>query len=216
MTKEECLSRITETGVVAVVRAESSEQALHITEACRLGGIDIIEITMTVPGALEVMQKLANTYQRGEVILGAGTVLDSETARACLLAGAEFIISPSFNSEVVRLANRYRKLVMPGAMTITEIITVMESGADIVKLFPGSAFGPAYVKAIKGPLPQAQVIPTGGVSLDNVQEWIRNGCLAVGVGSELTGGAKTGNYELIASTAKQFVEKVKLAKSQLL
>lgn len=216
MTKEDCLSRITETGVVAVVRAESSEQALHITEACRLGGIDIIEITMTVPGALEVVQKLANTYQRGEVILGAGTVLDSETARACLLAGAEFIISPSFNSEVVRLANRYRKLVMPGAMTITEIITVMESGADIVKLFPGSAFGPAYVKAIKGPLPQAQVIPTGGVSLDNVQEWIRNGCLAVGVGSELTGGAKTGNYELITSTAKQFVEKVKLAKSQLL
>lgn len=216
MTKEECLSRITETGVVAVVRAESSEQALRITEACRLGGIDIIEITMTVPGALEVMQKLANTYYRGEVILGAGTVLDSETARACLLAGAEFIISPSFNSEVVRLANRYRKLVMPGAMTITEIITVMESGADIVKLFPGSAFGPAYVKAIKGPLPQAQVIPTGGVSLDNVQEWIRNGCLAVGVGSELTGGAKTGNYEQITSTAKQFVEKVKLAKSQRL
>ncbi|WP_088225926.1 bifunctional 2-keto-4-hydroxyglutarate aldolase/2-keto-3-deoxy-6-phosphogluconate aldolase [Desulfosporosinus sp. FKB] len=215
MTKEESLQRVINTGIVAVVRAENAEQAIRITEACRAGGIDIIEITMTVPGALAAIQELANTYRQGEIVLGAGTVLDSETARVCLLAGAEFIVSPSFNPEVVRLANRYRKLVMPGAQTITEMVTVMESGADVVKLFPGNAYGPAYVKAVKGPLPQVQIIPTGGVSLDNVGEWIKNGCLAVGVGSELTAGAKTGNYDLITSTARQFVEAISSARKRV-
>ncbi len=212
MTKEECIKRIVETGVVAVVRAESAEQAIRITEACRSGGIDIIEITMTVPGALNVIQELSQTYSQGEIVLGAGTVLDSETARVCLLAGAEFIVSPSFNGEVVRLANRYRKLVMPGAQTITEMVAVLESGADIVKLFPGNTYGPAYVKSVKGPLPQVQIVPTGGVNLDNVGEWIRNGCLAVGVGSELTAGAKTEDYGLITTTARRFIEAVQVAR----
>lgn len=213
MTKEESIARIAQTGIIAVVRAESAQQAIRITEACLLGGVDIIEITMTVPGAVNVIQELANTYKREEILLGAGTVLDSETARTCLLAGADFIVSPAFNSEVVRLAHRYRKLIMPGAMTITEIITALESGADIIKLFPGSVFGPKYVKAVKGPLPQVQIIPTGGVSLDNVGEWIRNGCLAVGVGSELTGQAQKGDYEFVTSVARQFIEKIKAARS---
>lgn len=212
MTKEESLQRIVATGIVAVVRAESAEQAIRITEACLAGGIDIIEITMTVPGALTVIEELVKTYTQGEIVLGAGTVLDSETARACLLAGSEFLVSPSFNAEVVRLANRYRILVMPGAQTITEIVAVLESGADVVKLFPGNAYGPAYVKSVKGPLPQVQIIPTGGVNLDNVGEWIRNGCLAVGVGSELTAGAKTGDYERITTTAQRFVEAIRMAR----
>ncbi|MDA8441404.1 MAG: bifunctional 2-keto-4-hydroxyglutarate aldolase/2-keto-3-deoxy-6-phosphogluconate aldolase, partial [Peptococcaceae bacterium] len=131
MTKEECLQRIAATGIVAVVRAESPEQAMQITEAVRQGGVDIIEITMTVPGALDVIKQLAQVYASGEVIIGAGTVLDSETARAALLAGAEFIVSPGFNPQTIKLCNRYRKLSMPGAMTITEILTVLESGADV-------------------------------------------------------------------------------------
>ena len=212
MTKEECLQRITRTGIIAVVRAESPEQALQITEAVRQGRVDIIEITLTVPGALNVIEKLAATYSKGEVLIGAGTVLDSETARAALLAGAEFIVSPGFNLETVKLCNRYRKLCMPGATTVTEIIMVMESGADVVKLFPGSLVGPDYVKAVKGPLPHVQIVPTGGVSLDNVDKWIKNGCIAVGVGGELTAGAKKGDFALVTATARQFVEKVKAAR----
>lgn len=212
MTKEECLKRINDTGIVAVVRAESPEQTLKITEAVRQGGVDIIEITMTVPGALDVIHRLTSAYSNSEVLIGAGTVLDSETARAALLAGAEFIVSPSLNLETVKLCNRYRKLCMPGAMTITEIVTVMESGADVVKLFPGSAVEPAYVKAIKGPLPHVQIIPTGGVSLDNVDQWIKNGCIAVGVGSELTAGAQKGDYTLVTTTAQQFVARIKAAR----
>lgn len=212
MTKEECLKRINDTGIVAVVRAESPEQTLKITEAVRQGGVDIIEITMTVPGALDVIHRLTSAYSNREVLIGAGTVLDSETARAALLAGAEFIVSPSLNLETVKLCNRYRKLCMPGAMTITEIVTVMESGADVVKLFPGSAVEPAYVKAIKGPLPHVQIIPTGGVSLDNVDQWIKNGCIAVGVGSELTAGAQKGDYTLVTTTAQQFVARIKAAR----
>lgn len=212
MTKEECLKRINDTGIVAVVRAESPEQTLKITEAVRQGGVDIIEITMTVPGALDVIHRLTSAYSNSEVLIGAGTVLDSETARAALLAGAEFIVSPSLNLETVKLCNRYRKLCMPGAMTITEIVTVMESGADVVKLFPGSAVEPAYVKAIKGPLPHVQIIPTGGVSLDNVDQWIKNGCIAVGVGSELTAGAQKGDYTLLTTTAQQFVARIKAAR----
>ncbi len=215
MTKEECLQRIATTGVIAVVRAESPEQALQIAEAVRQGGVDVIEITMTVPSALAVIQKLAETYAKGEVLFGAGTVLDSETAREAMLAGAVFIVSPGFNQETVKLCNRYRILCMPGATTVTEIVTVMEAGADVVKLFPGSLLGPDYVKAVRGPLPQVQLIPTGGVSLDNVEQWIRSGCLAVGVGGELTSGAKKGDFALVTTTARKFVDKVKAARREI-
>lgn len=206
------LQRIIETGIVAVLRAESSQQALKIAEAVRCGGIDLIEITLTVPGALDVIKDLKDSYPDGQILIGAGTVLDSETARLAILAGAEFVVSPIFNREMIRLCNRYQKICMPGCMSITEMVEAMEAGADVIKLFPGSAFGPSIIKAIKGPLPQAPILPTGGVSLDNVDQWIKNGCIAVGVGGELTRGAKEGNYALIEETARQFVEKIKLAR----
>ncbi len=206
------LQRMMDTGIVAVLRAESSEQALKIAEAVRSGGIDLIEITLTVPGAIEVIKDLKESYPGGQILIGAGTVLDSETARLAILAGAEFIVSPILNFEMIRLCNRYQKICMPGCMSITEMVEAMEAGADVIKLFPGSAFGPSIIKAIKGPLPQAPILPTGGVSLDNVDQWIKNGCIAVGVGGELTRGGKKGNYAPVEETARQFIEKIKEAR----
>ncbi|MGB9839379.1 bifunctional 2-keto-4-hydroxyglutarate aldolase/2-keto-3-deoxy-6-phosphogluconate aldolase [Thermovenabulum sp.] len=215
MDKWDVIKRIIDTGIVAVVRAESPEQAIKIAEAVKAGGIDAIEITMTVPGAIDVIKEMKKAYPNNEILIGAGTVLDAETARLAMLAGAEFFVSPYFNPDMVKLCNRYRKVTMPGAMSIKEIVEVMESGADFVKLFPGSAFGPSMVKAVLGPLPYAQIIPTGGVSLENAGEWIKAGCPAVGVGGELTKGAKTGNYKEVEETARKFVEAVKKAKGKI-
>jgi 2-dehydro-3-deoxyphosphogluconate aldolase/(4S)-4-hydroxy-2-oxoglutarate aldolase len=212
MNKYQILKKITDCGLVAVVRAEGTEQAKKIADACIKGGTAGIEITFTVPGATELIKNLANTYTSGEIIIGAGTVLDPETARIAILAGAQYIVSPSLNIDTVKLCNRYQVPIMAGAMTIREIIEAMEAGADIVKLFPGEAFGSSFVKAVKGPLPQAPIMPTGGVSLENVQEWIKAGCIAVGVGSNLTGGAKKGDYQSITELSKQFIEKIQQAK----
>lgn len=210
--KYKTLNRISETGVVAVVRAENSEEAEKIAKACIDGGIPTIEITFTIPGADKVIQALKDKFSEEELIVGAGTVLDSETARIAILAGAKYIVSPSFNEDTAKLCNRYQIPYMPGCMTITEIVKAMESGADIIKVFPGSAYGPSIIKAIKGPIPQAVLMPTGGVDLDNAAEWIKNGCVAVGVGGKLTGGAKTGDYEKVTETAKKFVEEIKKAR----
>jgi len=215
LDKWDVIKRIIDTGIVAVVRAESPEQAVKIAQAVKAGGIDAIEITMTVPGAIDVIKEMKKAYPNNEILIGAGTVLDAETARLAMLAGAEFFVSPYFNPDMVKLCNRYRKVTMPGAMSIKEIVEVMESGADFVKLFPGSAFGPSMVKAVLGPLPYAQIIPTGGVSLENAGEWIKAGCPAVGVGGELTKGAKTGNYKEVEETARKFVEAVKKAKGKI-
>jgi 2-dehydro-3-deoxyphosphogluconate aldolase/(4S)-4-hydroxy-2-oxoglutarate aldolase len=212
MNKYQVLKKITDCGLVAVVRAEGTEQAKKIADACIKGGTAGIEITFTVPGATELIKNLANTYTSGEIIIGAGTVLDPETARIAILAGAQYIVSPSLNIDTVKLCNRYQVPIMAGAMTIREIIEAMEAGADIVKLFPGEAFGSSFVKAVKGPLPQAPIMPTGGVSLENVQEWIKAGCIAVGVGSNLTGGAKKGDYQSITELSKQFIEKIQQAR----
>lgn len=212
MTKHEQLQRIYDTGVIAVIRAGSPEEALKIANAVREGGVDLIEITFTVPGAIRVLESLAAAYPGGEVLLGAGTVLDAETARVALLAGAEFVVGPSLNPGVIRLCNRYRKIAMPGCMTVSEMASALELGADLIKLFPGSAFGPSFIKAVKGPLPQADIVPTGGVSLENVDQWIANGCYAVGAGGELTRGAASGDFKMVTATARQFVEKVKLAR----
>lgn len=208
------LQKIMDSGVVAVVRAESSEQAVKIADACLKGGIAAIEITFTVPGAADVIKDLAANYKNGELIIGAGTVLDPETARVAILAGAQYIVSPSFNLETVQLCNRYQVPIMAGCMTIKEIVEAMEAGTDIIKLFPGEALGVSFVKALKGPLPQAPVMPTGGVSLDNVQDWIKAGCVAVGVGGNLTAGAKKGDYESITEIGKQFIEKVRQARGK--
>lgn len=212
--KLDILKRITDAGLVAVVRAESSEQALRIAEATVAGGCPAIEVTFTVPGAHRVIEALAERYQPSELILGAGTVLDSETARIAILSGATYVVSPSLNMETVRLCNRYQVPVMPGVMTIRDVIEAMEAGADIIKLFPGEAFGPTLIKAIKGPLPQAPLMPTGGVDVNNVSEWIKAGAVAVGAGSSLTGGAKTGDYEAITRTAREFIERIRAAREK--
>jgi len=213
-TKYETLTRIKNVGVVAVVRAENADQGQKIAESCIKGGIPAIEITYTVSGATEVIRTLTNTFTPDELIIGAGTVLDSETARIAILAGAKYIVSPAFDSTTCKLCNRYQIPYMPGCMTISEIIHAMEAGADVIKIFPGSVFGPAFIKAIKCPLPQAELMPTGGVSLDNAAEWIKNGCFALGVGGELTQGAKTENYALITETATKFVAAVANARRE--
>lgn len=214
MDKETIISKITECGLVAVVRAESSEQGLKIAEACAKAGVAGIEITFTVPGAADVIKDCVKKFKSGEIIIGAGTVMDPETARVAILSGAQYVVSPYLNCEMVKLCNRYRVPVMPGAMTIKEIVESMEAGADIVKIFPGELFGPGIIKAVRGPIPYAKMMPTGGVSLDNVEEWIKAGAVAVGVGGKLTEGAKTGNYELITKTAEQFIAKIKEARAK--
>lgn len=212
MYKQNILKKITDVGVVAVVRAENEEQAINISKACIEGGIPAIEVTFTVPGAADVIKKLDQTFSDDQLIVGAGTVLDSETARIAILAGAKYIVSPGFDLESAKLCNRYQIPYMPGCLTITEMIQAMEAGVDIVKLFPGSAFGPGFVKAVKGPLPQANIMPTGGVSLDNVDTWIKNGVVAVGVGGSLTAPAKNKDYEGVKQNAIAFVKAVKEAR----
>ncbi|MBU5436807.1 bifunctional 2-keto-4-hydroxyglutarate aldolase/2-keto-3-deoxy-6-phosphogluconate aldolase [Tissierella sp. MSJ-40] len=209
MIKYEILKRIHEVGVVAVVRAESTEKAKKIALACMDGGVDSIEITFTVPGAHKVIEDLTNEFG-DKLLVGAGTVLDSETARIAILSGAKYIVSPAFDLETAKLCNRYQIPYMPGCMTIKEMITAMEAGADVIKVFPGSAFGPSFISAIKGPLPQASLMPTGGVSLDNVDQWIKNGCIAVGVGGNLTKGTS----EDMTKAAKEFVNKVREARGK--
>ena len=208
MKKIEILKRVTESKVVAVVRANSSEEAILISEACIKGGIKAIEVTFTVDYAHEVIKALKQKF-KNELMIGAGTVLDSETARVAILNGADFIVSPAFDLESAKLCNRYQIPYMPGCMTITEMVRAMEAGCDIIKVFPGNAFGPSFIKAVKGPLPQINLMPTGGVSLANCKEWLNNGCVAVGVGGELTAPAKTKEYDKIAVIAKQFVDACK-------
>lgn len=213
MNKQEVLKKITDCGLVAVVRAESAEEAFGITEACIKGGVAGIEITFTVPYAQDVIKEVAKKYSKnGEIIIGAGTVLDPETARVAILCGAQYIVSPCLNAETVKLCNRYQVACMPGAMTIREVVECMEAGADIVKVFPGELFGPKIIKAIKGPIPQAPLMPTGGVSLENAAEWIKAGALALGVGGNLTAPAKKGDFEGVAEIARQFIQKIKEAR----
>jgi len=213
MTKEDVLTRIRSTGVVAVVRAETGEAAARIADACLEGGISAIEVTFTVEGVLEVMRDLRRRYKDSELLLGAGTVLDPETARLAILEGAHYVVAPSLNLETVKLCHRYRVARMPGAMTVREVVEVMESGADVVKVFPGESLGPTFIKAVRGPLPQAQLMPTGGVSLENVKDWIKAGAIAVGVGGQLTAPAKTGDFAAVTRDARRFVDAVREARA---
>ncbi len=212
MEKSEVIKKLTDCGLVAVVRANNAEEAIKIADACLAGGCTGIELTFTVPGAHKVIEALAEKYPNGEMMLGAGTVLDSETARTAILSGANYIVSPGFNLETAKLCNRYQIPYMPGCMTITEVLTAMEAGADIIKIFPADLFGPTIIKDIKGPLPQAKLMPTGGVDVSNVDKWIKAGAVAVGAGSSLTAGAKTGDYAKITETAKEFIAKIKEAR----
>ncbi|MEF3306567.1 bifunctional 2-keto-4-hydroxyglutarate aldolase/2-keto-3-deoxy-6-phosphogluconate aldolase [Paenibacillus sp. GYB003] len=219
MKKIKLLQQIVNEGVVAVLRGDTPEQVVDMARHAIAGGIKVIEVTMTVPFALRAIEELARTYSSAEpggdnyAIIGVGTVLDPETARAAILSGAEFVVGPSLNPQTVALCNRYRIPVMPGVMTIQEIQTALELGVDIVKLFPGNLYSPSMIKAIKGPMPQANIMPTGGVSLANLGEWIEAGAVAVGIGSDLTNEAvKTGNYALVAEKAAQYVAAYRKAK----
>ncbi len=212
--KRNKLEIMLEGGVIPVVRAKSADEALRIVEAIRKGGINTIEVTMTVPGAIGVMERLAREGG-DEILLGAGTVLDPETARASILAGAEFIVSPCLSLELVRLCKRYSKIVIPGTMTPTEILSAWEMGADGVKIFPaGQLGGPSYIKSIKGPLPQILLNPAGGVSLDNAAEFIKAGASVISVGGTLVDNKAVaqGKFEVITKKAEQFLEEVKRAR----
>ena len=210
MSRHEDLSRVTTSGIVAVIRSTSSEQLVEVARALYEGGIDVLEVTLTVPRALEIIAAVRKSLG-DKVLLGAGTVLDPETARAAFLAGAEFLVAPTLNLDVIRLANRYDKLVMPGAFTPTEILTAWEAGADIIKVFPADIGGPAYLKTLHGPLPQVRLLPTGGVNLNTIADFLEAGACAVGLGGALVEpkAVQTGDMSRIKSLAQQYVSIVK-------
>src|SRR6267378_8183921 len=214
MNKTEVLKRIRDTGLIPVVRAESSDQAMRAVAALKAGGLDVLEVTMTVPGAIEVIRTLAGEYG-AETLIGAGTVLDPETAQACIEAGAKFIVSPALNEETIKVCRQQDVAIFPGALTPTEVVRAWRAGADAVKVFPAGAVGGAnYLKALKAPLPQIELIPTGGVSLKTAADFIKAGAMALGVGADLvdTNALREGNDQLITERAEQFLEIVREAR----
>ena len=215
MKRDAILHAILNIGVVPVVRTSSAESAIRAIEAVYAGGIRAAEITMTVPGAVKALEKLADAFG-DKLVLGAGTVLDPETARICMLAGAEFFVTPALNLKTIEMAKRYSKIIAPGALTPTEIVTAWEAGADFVKVFPcGAVGGVKYIKALKAPLPHVEMVPTGGVSLENTADFLRAGAAAVAVGAELI-DAKTiaeGRYEVFEERARLFLAEVAKARA---
>jgi len=217
MTKQTILSTIREIGLVPVVRTASADSAFKAIEAIYEGGVLTAEITMTVPGALRALEKLADHFG-DRMLLGAGTVLDPETCRACMLAGAQFFVTPALNFKTIEMAHRYSKPIIPGALTPTEVLAAWEAGADIVKIFPcDNVGGPKYIKALKGPFPQIEMIPTGGVSLTTAGDFLKAGSCAVAVGGELVDAKtiKEGNYPIFTERAKRFLEVVKTARAEM-
>lgn len=206
MTKEQCLRAIEESGVVAVIRANSADELMQITTALNKGGVKALEITMTSPGALETIRAAVNELG-DQAIIGVGSVLDAETARMAILAGAQFVVSPVFKPEIVEMCRRYSKACIPGAFTPTEILAAWEAGADVVKIFPATKLGPGYIKDLKGPLPQIKVTPTGGVNLENTPDFIRAGAAFVGVGGALVDKklVASQDWDGLAALAQKFV-----------
>ncbi|WP_413303528.1 bifunctional 2-keto-4-hydroxyglutarate aldolase/2-keto-3-deoxy-6-phosphogluconate aldolase [Bacillus sp. 1P10SD] len=216
-TKETVLKEITEKKAIAVIRAETAQEAIDISEACIEGGISIIEVTFTVPQATHVIETLTAKYKASNVVVGAGSVLDSETARIAMLSGAQFIVSPYLNEETARICNRYRIPYMPGVMTLKESVHALEEGVDILKLFPGDVYDMNIIKAIKGPLPHAQLMPTGGVTIDNVEQWLKAGACAVGLGSSLIKRSQKEDFSEIINRSRELCAKIEKYKvSQIL
>ena len=216
MRKEQVLSRMKEECLVAVIRAKNRGQGEKVVEAVIEGGIHFIEITMTMDegNPIEFLAAMAEKYRNDDrIVIGAGRVLDPETARAVILAGANYVVSPGMNLDTIKLCNRYRVPMLPGVMTPTEAITALEAGCDVIKLFPGNILGPAAISSFRGPLPQGNFMPSGGVDVDNVDKWIKAGAYAVGTGSSLTKGAKTGDFAAVTAKAKEFVEAVAAARA---
>ncbi|MDN2454130.1 bifunctional 4-hydroxy-2-oxoglutarate aldolase/2-dehydro-3-deoxy-phosphogluconate aldolase [Lactobacillus sp. UCMA15818] len=200
--------KIKKSGVIAVIRAKSAKKAVDISEAVIAGGLTGIEITFTVPQADQVITELSSKYQDTDVVIGAGTVLDSVSARLAILAGAQFIVSPSFDSSVAEICNLYQIPYTPGCQTLTEMQTALKAGVDIIKLFPGAIAGPQMVKAALAPLPQLNLMPTGGVNLENMTDWFKAGVIAVGAGSNLLKPAENGDLAGVTATAKKYMEKL--------
>jgi 2-dehydro-3-deoxyphosphogluconate aldolase/(4S)-4-hydroxy-2-oxoglutarate aldolase len=215
MTSQEILAFITEVGIVPVIRTSSAESAVQAVDAIYNGGVRAAEITMTVPGAVRALEKVADRFG-DRIMLGAGTVLDPETARICMLAGAQFFVTPALRISTIEMAKRYSKVICPGALTPTEVLTAWEAGADVVKVFPcGNVGGAKYIKALKGPFPQIEMIPTGGVNLENTGDFLKAGACAVAVGGELV-DAKTiheGRYDIIEDRARQYLAAVAKARA---
>lgn len=216
MKKMNVLNKLVESGVIGVVRGKSRTEAIEISKALVAGGIYGIELTFTVPEAAQAIQELNTEFaENPDVVVGAGTVLDATTAKLAIEAGAEYIVSPSFDAATAELCNLYQVPYLPGTLTITEMTTALKAGADIVKLFPGSAVGPSYIKAVKGPLPHANIMPTGGVSYDNLGEWIKAGAVAVGAGSNLTHPFEGATSADITETAAKFIARYRELKAEL-
>jgi 2-dehydro-3-deoxyphosphogluconate aldolase/(4S)-4-hydroxy-2-oxoglutarate aldolase len=217
MKKESILSAIIEIGIVPIVRTSTADSAYKAVEAIYRGGIRAAEVTMTVPGAVKVLEKLSDEFG-DKMVLGAGTVLDPETARICMLAGAQFFVTPALNLKTIEMTQRYSRVICPGALTPTEVINAWQAGADVVKVFPCDNVGGAkYIKALKGPFPQVEMIPTGGVSLATAGDFLKAGACAVAVGGELVDAKtiKEGKYEVFEERARQFLEVVSKARAEM-
>jgi 2-dehydro-3-deoxyphosphogluconate aldolase/(4S)-4-hydroxy-2-oxoglutarate aldolase len=217
VTAQEILSFITEIGIVPVVRTHSAESAMESIEAIHRGGVRAAEITMTVPGAIKALEKLADRFG-DQIVLGAGTVLDPETARICMLAGAQFFVTPTLKLSTIEMVKRYSKVICAGALTPTEVLTAWEAGADVVKVFPANMVGgPKYIKALKGPLPQIEMIPTGGVNLETAGDFLKAGACAVAVGGELVDARliKDGRYDQMEARARQYLQAIAQARSEM-
>lgn len=209
MKKLSVLQRLAEAGIIAVVRGASSEEAMKASHALIKGGIKGVELTFSVPNAEKIIQELSEEFsEQSEVIIGAGTVLDVTTARLAIMAGAEYIVSPCFDRQTAELCNLYQIPYMPGCMTITEMQTALKAGVDIVKLFPGSVYGPEVISAFKAPLPQLNIMPTGGVNLENMGDWFKAGAIAVGVGGSLLAPSAVGDFEKIVQAANAYSRKL--------
>lgn len=211
LKKYEVLQRIGKGKIVAVVRGRSAEEAYEVSKACIRGGIKNIEVTFTTPNSLQVLQKLVNDERNA--LIGVGTVLDSETARLAIMNGSAFVVSPNFSKEISETCNLYSIPYMPGCFSITEMVSALRAGADVIKVFPGSIAGPGYIRDVKGPLPNINLMPTGGVNLDNVSRWLANGSFAVGVGSVLTKGMSGGVYGSVEEKAREFIDIVEALNS---
>jgi 2-dehydro-3-deoxyphosphogluconate aldolase/(4S)-4-hydroxy-2-oxoglutarate aldolase len=212
MKKLQVIENVMKSGLIVVVRAQSAEEAYRITDACLEGGVKLIEITFTVDGAHRIIEELSKKYDEKDLILGAGTVMDEETARIAILSGAKYIIAPHLDLPTITMCHRYRVPAMPGCMTPREIVTATEAGVDIVKIFPGEVLGTKFIKAVKGPMPYLNLMVNGGVDENNAKDWIKAGACAVGVGGNITKYAKTGEYKKMTAIAGQILESIKQAK----
>lgn len=214
--KNDVLKAILDTGIVAVIRTPETEQARQLAEAACRGGIRPVEITMSIPGALELIRELSSGKADGEMIVGVGTVMDAEMARLAILAGAEYVVSPHFNPDVVAMCRSHHTVCIPGAMSVKEIVDVIESGADAIKIFPAGLLSPEFIREVSAPLPQAMMIPSGGVTLDNAGKWLEAGAVALFVGGELTAEAlATGDYSITERIAREFVSTIRQTRQKL-